>query len=59
MSFQAEAQKYDPVTAEILRSWVDLCEKGDRSSPEEYPDHCLITFDELADYMRRAVAANK
>jgi hypothetical protein len=57
MSFQEDAQKYDPVTAKILECWVDLCEKGDRSSPEEYPDHCLITYDELAGYMRQAVSA--
>ena len=44
----------DPVTATILACWVELCEKDDRTSPEGYPDHCLITYDELADYMRQS-----
>ena len=35
------------------QAWLDLCEKGDRTSPEDYPDMCLITKDELADYMSR------
>ncbi len=35
-------------------AWSDLVEKDDRTSPEEYPEMCLITFDELRDYMRRA-----
>ena len=29
--------------------WQLLCEKSDRTSPEEYPEMCLITFDELAE----------
>ncbi len=33
-------------------AWQDLVDKSDRTSPEEYPDMALITFDELADYMR-------
>ena len=28
--------------------WRDLLEKDDRTSPEEYPDMALITFDEFA-----------
>jgi hypothetical protein len=30
-----------------LQFWTDLCEKDDRTSPEEYPDMALITQDEL------------
>lgn len=37
------------------KAWNDLCEKGDCTSPEDYPDHCLITKDELEDYMSRAI----
>lgn len=36
-------------------AWHDLIEKNDRTSPEEYPEMCLITFDELADYMGHAL----
>lgn len=32
--------------------WQELCEKSDRTSPEDYPDMCLITQDELREYMR-------
>jgi hypothetical protein len=31
--------------------WHDLCEKDDRTSPEEYPDHALITRSELVEYI--------
>lgn len=31
----------------IVSIWQDLCDKDDRTSPEEYPDMCLITRDEL------------
>ncbi|WP_062233094.1 hypothetical protein [Aureimonas sp. N4] len=46
-----------PVTvpAEVLdRCWEDLVEKDDRTSPEDYPDHALITRDELAGYLALA-----
>lgn len=33
------------------RAWLDLVEKEDRTSPADYPDHALITRDELATYM--------
>lgn len=33
------------------RAWLDLVEKEDRTSPAEYPNHALITRDELAIYM--------
>lgn len=35
-------------------AWHDLVEKDDRNSPEEYPEMCLISFEELKDFMRRA-----
>ena len=37
----------DPVAA-MCEAWRDLCEKDDRTSPVEYPDMALITFDEFA-----------
>ena len=37
----------DPVAA-MREAWRDLCEKDDRTSPVEYPDMALITFDEFA-----------
>lgn len=47
----------EPAKAEKTRvapdaAWIDLVEKDDRTSPAEYPDHALITRDELAGYMR-------
>lgn len=38
------------------QAWQELCETPDITSPEEYPDHALITIEQLADYMRRAAA---
>ncbi|WP_162252691.1 hypothetical protein, partial [Rhizobium sp. Root483D2] len=38
-------------------AWQELCETPDITSPEEYPDHALITIEQLADYMRRAAAS--
>ncbi|WP_267395529.1 MULTISPECIES: hypothetical protein [unclassified Sphingomonas] len=35
-------------------AWDELVNVDDRTSPEEYPDMCLITRDELFDFMRRA-----
>lgn len=34
--------------------WSTLVEMTDRTSPEEYPDMCLITRDELGDFLRLA-----
>ncbi len=34
--------------------WQELVNKDDRTSPEEYPDHCLITFEELQDFVSRS-----
>jgi len=37
---------------EIIEAlWRDLGEKTDRNSPVEYPEMCLITFEEFRDYM--------
>jgi hypothetical protein len=36
------------------QAWHELVEKDDRTSPEEYPDMCLITFDELKEFMTRS-----
>lgn len=38
-------------------AWDELVNKDDRTSPEEYPEMCLISFEELMDYMERAVEA--
>lgn len=44
-----------PETEEFLPrdAWNELVHKDDRTSPEDYPDMCLISFDELKDYMER------
>lgn len=35
-------------------AWDELVNKDDRTSPEEYQDHCLISFEELQDFMSRS-----
>lgn len=35
-------------------AWLDLSEVTDRTSPAECPEMCLITSEELADYMNSA-----
>lgn len=35
-------------------AWTYLCETPDITSPEEYPDHALITLEQLRDYMEQA-----
>lgn len=42
--------------AEVSKAWFDLVEKDDRNSPEEYPDMCLITREELAGYIAAALS---
>ncbi|TQN55356.1 DUF551 domain-containing protein [Agrobacterium tumefaciens] len=42
----------DKLTPE--QAWTILCETPDITSPEEYPDHALITFEQLKSYMERA-----
>ena len=34
--------------------WRDLCEKDDRTSPEEYPDMALLTFEEFCSLLAAA-----
>lgn len=41
-------------TVSAEQAWQELLEKDDRTSPEQYPEMCLITVDELRDFMRRA-----
>ena len=38
--------------ADIEDLWHDLVEKDDRTSPEEYPDMALITYEEFRFYLR-------
>lgn len=40
----------------VDEAWLNLIEKDDRTSPEEYPDMALITRQELAEYMASASA---
>ncbi len=40
------------------QAWQELCVTSDITSPKEYPDHALITVEQLADYMRRAAPAS-
>lgn len=42
---------------ETAAAWQDLCEKDDRTSPDDYPNHALITREELDAYMRGAAVA--
>ncbi|MFD2501443.1 hypothetical protein ACFSTI_24900 [Rhizorhabdus histidinilytica] len=56
----ALASTPQPAAAETVDAlWLELCEYDDRTSPEEYPDHALITRDELAEFIARAVAAER
>lgn len=38
----------------VEQAWQVLCEKDDRTSPADQPDMCLITREELADFMATA-----
>lgn len=40
-------------------AWNELLEKDDRNSPEDYPEMCLITVEELRDFMRRATSRDE
>lgn len=51
--------KYQTASPLIQYLWQDLMEKDDRNSPAEYPEMCLITFEEFAGYIEAAVAASK
>ncbi|WP_409788149.1 Lar family restriction alleviation protein [Sphingomonas pseudosanguinis] len=41
-----------------VEAWDELVNVDDRTSPEDYPDMCLITRDELIDFMSRATPAS-
>lgn len=45
-----------PVDAIAHGFWLDLVEKDDRTSPEEYPDMALISHDELVGMVRYVAA---
>lgn len=38
----------------VEQAWTILCETPDITSPEEYPDHALITMEQLGSFMTRA-----
>lgn len=46
-----------PSQSDVEAAWRDLLEKDDRTSPAEYPDMALITFDEFAAVARIRGAA--
>jgi hypothetical protein len=46
------AKEAETFTVEEL--WQDLLEKDDRTSPDDYPDMALITFEEFAGYLAAA-----
>jgi hypothetical protein len=45
-------------TATVREMWLDLLEKDDRTSPAEYPDMALITYDEFAALLESAERRN-
>lgn len=47
----------DKLEQEIARVVQSVNEWDDRTSPEEYPEHLLITSEELADILRRFIDA--
>ncbi|MGV2128091.1 hypothetical protein ACQZ4Q_01350 [Agrobacterium vitis] len=38
----------------VGEAWTELCETPDITSPEEYPDHALITMEQLGNFLERA-----
>lgn len=38
----------------VGEAWTELCETPNITSPEEYPDHALITMEQLGDFLERA-----
>lgn len=50
---------YDEEKLTPDEAWTILCETPDITSPEEYPDHALITFEQLRSYMERAAPAKQ
>lgn len=54
-----DVERDDTLPSIIKGFWLDLCEKDDRTSPEEYPDMCLITSDELVEMLTYAAALSQ
>jgi hypothetical protein len=63
---ELEAAKDSPVSSSgwedeekltVEQAWTRLCETPDITSPEEYPDHALITMEQLGSFMARAKLA--
>ncbi len=48
---------YDEEKLTVEQAWTILCETPDITSPEEYPDHALITMEQLGNFMARAQTA--
>lgn len=48
--------KYQTCAPIIRDLWQDLMEKDDRNSPAEYPEMCLVTFEEFAGYLEASAA---
>jgi hypothetical protein len=42
---------------QIERLWQDHLDRDDRTSPEEYPEMALITFEEFAEVFRAGAAS--
>ena len=38
----------------IAGAWLELNERDDRTSPEDYPEMCLINHEEFVEFMERA-----
>lgn len=55
-STREESGAGETLEAAIQGLWLDILEKDDRTSPEEYPDMALITEDEFAASIRYAAA---
>lgn len=56
-SADADLKADEWATGDMLtpeEAWTILCETPDITSPEEYPDHALITIDQLRGFMGRA-----
>jgi hypothetical protein len=49
------AERREIVARRAAAIWQDLLDKDDRTSPDEYPDMALITFDELNDAILAAL----
>lgn len=48
--------KYQAAPPIVRELWQNLMEKDDRNSPAEYPEMCLVTFEEFAGYIEAGAA---